>query len=562
VPLASTNIAKSSRITLRLGSDHLPMTTKMRVPCAVLVVGFITAVPSMADAELRNPYAVENNVPQYFGDSVLIDGHYGLENYTADYRGGYLHIHFTTTHAGAAYAAYPPLILITAGDPRAGYGSYGAYQLDPNVNGGGAPTDWYTVDVQFDANGYTTIARQRGATVWAQGTTPTAELTQTSWVSLFNSWPSFGCAPDIDCQYSMAFEPLPVFQQPVPRTFLITFTGFGNSPPSVAGDAVPVTYPQGFLQTSLGMVNLVTSARLVLPTVISKAFTFYASSNIRPLGLTPISPPTEPFESHAEAYQWLIEEMSFSPSVDHLFLAGHSYGGNRARLFAEELYRKNGVIPDQLVLVDPVDWTRCGYPTVLDKRSDYSGCDQSSDAYLMTLDVPMPYRDAYVVRQHTTLPSGYRLGNYPDFLFDKSQLDATHNTLDHHVTIDDDERIQGRIINGIQSGAVLDPAIRIDILASRQIGPIGTTYEVTFANDGDIVATDFSCSVLLNGKNPGFSCSTALDQLITGGLILLPGFPSATATVSFNTVTKAKKQDVLNVTVTANGRTFTLSKVF
>jgi len=61
--------------------------------CALLTVGIAaTSVAPQAKAELRNPYVVEINIPQYFGDSQIVDGHYGLENYSATYVNGYLHI--------------------------------------------------------------------------------------------------------------------------------------------------------------------------------------------------------------------------------------------------------------------------------------------------------------------------------------------------------------------------------------------------------------------------------------------------------------------------------------
>src|SRR5690348_13398097 len=72
-------------------------------------------------AELRNPYVVETNSPQYFGDSQLVDGHYGLENYATSYENGYLHIFFTTTHDHCCFASYPPKLLIANKDPRLGY---------------------------------------------------------------------------------------------------------------------------------------------------------------------------------------------------------------------------------------------------------------------------------------------------------------------------------------------------------------------------------------------------------------------------------------------------------
>ncbi|MBI3798168.1 MAG: peptidoglycan DD-metalloendopeptidase family protein [Deltaproteobacteria bacterium] len=180
---------------------------------ALLTVGIaVTTLPPYANAELRNPYVVETNVPQYFGDSQIVDGHYGLENYSATYVGGYLHIYFTTTHDHCCFAAYPPKLLVNQGDPRNGIAAI--YQgLRPNINGWdpeNAPTDWYSVDIQFSATGYTATVRTRGGSVWHEQTAAIAGMGNPTWIALYNDYPFSGCSADgLGCQHSMAFLPMP-----------------------------------------------------------------------------------------------------------------------------------------------------------------------------------------------------------------------------------------------------------------------------------------------------------------------------------------------------------------
>jgi len=166
-------------------------------------------------AELRNPYIVEVNSPQLFGDSQNVDGHLGLENYSASYSGGYLHIYFTTTHGACCFASYPVELLVSDVDPRLGLsGGDVRYQgLSPNVNNWdpvNPPTDWYSVDIQFSGSAYTATVRARGGAIWHEQTTAIAGMSGSTWVALYNAYPVSGCSTDPDCVYSMAFTPMPL----------------------------------------------------------------------------------------------------------------------------------------------------------------------------------------------------------------------------------------------------------------------------------------------------------------------------------------------------------------
>lgn len=92
--------------------------------CALFVTTMVICLLApVAEAELRNPYVVEDNSPQWFGDSATVDGHFGLENYSSGYVNGYLNLRFLTTHNQCCYASSAPSLFVTKSDPRLGYAS-------------------------------------------------------------------------------------------------------------------------------------------------------------------------------------------------------------------------------------------------------------------------------------------------------------------------------------------------------------------------------------------------------------------------------------------------------
>lgn len=82
-----------------------------RTTSSLLLLALFLVFPSLLRAEITFPYTVDEKPQVLFGDSGSpIDSHLGLENYTYDYVGGYLHITFTYTHHLGAFASYPPYI--------------------------------------------------------------------------------------------------------------------------------------------------------------------------------------------------------------------------------------------------------------------------------------------------------------------------------------------------------------------------------------------------------------------------------------------------------------------
>lgn len=156
------------------------------------------------------------------------------------------------------------------------------------------------------------------------------------------------------------------YQTSAPRTFLVAFTGGKTHPP----DCPPRTpcpktsYPDNYLDGDEGISLLLANIRSqpALAPIQSRAFTFISSENSTFLGSW-APPASQTAGTHNDAKQWLVNS-NFAPQ-DKLIVAGFSYGGNRALAFTKDVYgdTKYGLSKhptELLVLIDPIDWTRCG----------------------------------------------------------------------------------------------------------------------------------------------------------------------------------------------------------
>src|SRR3990167_8320316 len=98
-----------------------------------------------AQAEILHPYVVDEKAQVIFGESALVSGYQGLENYTYDFVNGYAHITFTYTHHSCCYATYPAALYITDVDPRTTLTPIVRALLPPYLLVSD-PTDWYFYD--------------------------------------------------------------------------------------------------------------------------------------------------------------------------------------------------------------------------------------------------------------------------------------------------------------------------------------------------------------------------------------------------------------------------------
>jgi pimeloyl-ACP methyl ester carboxylesterase len=181
------------------------------------------------------------------------------------------------------------------------------------------------------------------------------------------------------------------------RVIVTLFTGFGESP-AVAGLNITypgnVTYDFGYspcntvaemglgvsAETGLsclpGMVNLATelqTAGFFKGSLFPQVFAFYNSSqeqnHCSAFSCDPqdYAPPDDSDDDVAQA--WIDNAAKPSPD-DVLVVIGHSYGGNRAKLFTEQL-AKDGHSVAALITIDPIDWDLCSI-------SPAPICDQSA----------------------------------------------------------------------------------------------------------------------------------------------------------------------------------------
>lgn len=159
------------------------------------------------------------------------------------------------------------------------------------------------------------------------------------------------------------------------RTFLVTFTGYSISPSGETCGGQNV-YGEGVSYPGTGMLEILKKLRGKLPEsqLEMRAFTYFNAGQ----GLAC----TAPFDGEADhkaAEEFLRGKVA---PGDFVIVAGHSYGGHRAALFAEQFQRKFGRPVSALVLADAIDWTACSIRGVL-SGGTLSDCRQNG----MTLDL-------------------------------------------------------------------------------------------------------------------------------------------------------------------------------
>jgi pimeloyl-ACP methyl ester carboxylesterase len=230
---------------------------KTRVRTGLGIISLLFAPTSLIEAEIATPYVVDLKPQVLFGDSTTVTSasttYQGLENYTHEYVGSYLHLTFTYTHAAidtsCCVASYPPKLYVTDTDPQstttpAVKSLQDIYLLLPKPIPPGHETDWYLYDIQFDSTGYTVSVLQGGATSTANFHTEIADLTEADWVALANLYPNTGSV------FSFAFEPLPIKEIVIPP-----------SPP--VATTTPVIIVPGIMGTELLEDN--PGSRLIWP---------------------------------------------------------------------------------------------------------------------------------------------------------------------------------------------------------------------------------------------------------------------------------------------------------
>lgn len=270
-----------------------------------------------------------------------------------------------------------------------------------------------------------------------------------------------------------------IITPPGARTFVVTFTGRGGIPPTCNSTGECWRYPVGHLANSYGMTTVVRDI-MRLPTagpILTQAFTFYSGTN----GSAFEEPRNE--ADHGEAEAWLRSNDFNGSGLDRLVIAGHSYGGNRARLFAAQVYRNfNGVRTESLILVDPIDWTSCDEGSFL-----FLGCVQTDVRH----SAPVGVDRAIVFRQRRD--ALVKIWGYT--LFDRSGV-STRPFLNHnHEEIDDAETVHQEIVSLAAAVNLARPTVALRVIGyaiQANISGVSVRFQVNvrLKNVGSTTATN------------------------------------------------------------------------
>ena len=186
----------------------------------LLFVIFYFAFSGVVFAEITRPlYTIDYKPQVIFGDTVTVGGYRGLENYVAEYVGGYLHIKYSITHSNGSWASYPPFLYIRADDPSLVNTAYIYTGLVSGVNSNPSlPTDFYFVDIQFSAVGYREVVTRGSDHIPVSDDTVIIEnMDADTFIALANDYPKY----DPPMQYSMSFQPMRL--ESLPPTNILSF---------------------------------------------------------------------------------------------------------------------------------------------------------------------------------------------------------------------------------------------------------------------------------------------------------------------------------------------------
>jgi pimeloyl-ACP methyl ester carboxylesterase len=354
------------------------------------------------------------------------------------------------------------------------------------------------------------------------------------------------------------------------RLLLVSFTGFGNSPYGLGGisGCIPlnvitaplvcggfgVSYPDNLLSCSgRGMTNVILEARgqpapppaysfpTLAPGLASRAFTFYDNQGSPCFGPSGVP-------DHATAEAWV---RSFNPTAnDIIVVVGHSYGGNRARLFAQQL-RSNQVRPDArfstdaLILVDPVDWTSCN-----DAHSPFLFADASCFQTGLPQELPQSVGAFRDFTQTQGLNLGIPITGYPISIAGVIQYQFLANFTDvGHGDIDDDGRVHLFILQAL-SGLVRGPTPTANIAAAPSRDTASLSYPIRVTATPYGTATGFGTATgvrITSASLNGVPASSILPTSALGDIVA--GSSSNLVTLLFPASAAAKGSSVL-LTVT------------
>jgi pimeloyl-ACP methyl ester carboxylesterase len=286
------------------------------------------------------------------------------------------------------------------------------------------------------------------------------------------------------------------------RNVVVLFTGFRNWPSREYPQEVPTTdsrssYGMGDFSTGMPQLawNIVNNPKL--PGVLARAFTFADSDD-----LNAVPPPEGYFwppqrrSVHVQAREWL-EQIGLT-QADRLYVVGHSYGGNRAYLFA----RDHAIRPAGLFLIDPINYDECSL-------QDATGVDNPLATLYSLFTRTIFRRLIYKVtatgaacalpaeRPGIGLPTWVYRQEKPPFRGFRVQGAVDRLTLFEHTVIDGREEIHQAVMNMILPGSG-DGTVDLRLgygterfqLRTPVLGVRTFAFTFSLTNNGRILALD------------------------------------------------------------------------
>ena len=152
---------------------------------------------------------------------------------------------------------------------------------------------------------------------------------------------------------------------------------------------------------------------------------------------------------------------------------GHSYGGDRARRFVDDLKRIGSTKVDLLVTVDPIDWDVCEFAFVL--PGDF--CNQSLLKRTSGGINSVSFRQLLGIKKYALDPSPYPLKGY--ILTTGTEVPAIPK---YHDEIDDDVTVHTTIRDTLKTSILLKQVATVSpsVLATSPAATSGSNQTRTF----------------------------------------------------------------------------------
>lgn len=346
------------------------------------------------------------------------------------------------------------------------------------------------------------------------------------------------------------------------RLFFIGFTGFTNAPhdtPSTVdcvfghktGNGIQFVRPE----PGAGITQIVPEIEgdlgspALQPGLRGASFTFYGTLDGKQQDGDACTPPILPpdLSVHYEAEQWLKGQ---HPTVwDKVVIAGHSYGGNRARLFSEQIKKDLQLNTDLLITVDAVDWTKCSLASVLFTGDSFGDAARNCAQASFAAGAIPPTRALSAYSFFQTAGIHVAGGDFPfptGYIVPNAQSQLVDNVF--HDTIDDQPNVHGKIrdlmLNVIRQDTIVVEAGDLSRNLTTLTLPI--TLSVTGLGEAHNIA--ISHATLANTSAVNLADGSSIGDIPSGA--------SKAITFYFPVVTSGTAVDIAISGTYDNGRIF------